>query len=426
MKKYFVRTLCIAFILLLCLPMVACDFEFGGLVGELLADKEPGGVVPDQWESDLVIEDILPDVLPDIEIETEIETSWVDEFISQDIIEMPTEDITYQDYDTTEYHTTEPPIVDPPIPEPVLHFSFDECDAWIEDQQAQQFFTPGMYANWDRYATIDNYNVEYVRVWGWVAFQSEQIGQVGYRIDDGEPVYDDAFIMEAEQPIIDAALAMGAQSAARISIMIPVRQLSGEHVIEIVARDGYEFGYQASIAFFEFEKAVDPYAPLFVFDPSALLQAAQKLSHDQHTYLSEDSSFITLSTLEGIDPWFTPLMPGVNDSNGIGYKNVHYVVIAYRTEYAGSVGQLYLGSGVGPTGQGDEYKFDYVGDGAWHTYIVDLSKVESVNSDFDLDYLRYDIFDAPKEAGQSVDIAYIAGFDSMEDVFAFQTQNNLG
>ena len=426
MQKIFLRAFCLVFVLTLCLPMVACDLsnmQFGGLVGELMAGNNiEGEETLGQIYDDVIIEDILPD----IEIETAIDTNWAEDFTGDIYTEMPTEDITYDDvieFPTEGIQTTEPPIVDA-IPDPVLYFSFDECDAWIGDTQMQQFFTPGQHASWDGIAIIEDHNVEYVRVRGWVAFSAAQIGEIGYCIDYDTYEFNNAFFTDTEQAVIDAALAMGAQSASRIEILIPVRQLSGDHVIEIVAQD--ENGYLEIIGTFQLEKAVDPYAPVFVFDPSALLQAAQKLSYDQHSYLSEDSSFITLATLEGIDPYFAPLMPGINDFNGTGYKNVRFVVIAYRTEYAGSVGQLYLGTGLGPTGQGDEYKFDYVGDGAWHTYVVDLSKVEAINSSFDLDYLRYDIFDAPQEAGQSVDVAYIAGFDSMEDVIAFQAQNKLG
>ncbi len=423
MKKHLIRTLCIAFILSLCLPMVACDMEFGGLVGELLADKAPnGGVVPDQWESDLVIEDILPDI--ELETEIAIESTWVDEVFTGDI-----------GYPETETHptgelpeTTSPPYpdgstdVEPgPIPEPVLFFSFDECDAWIGDQQVQQFFTPGSHASWDGRAVINNGNVEYVRIWGWVAFQSEQIGQVGYRIDDGEPVYDDAFLIEAEQPIINAALAIGAQSATRISVMIPVRQLSGEHVIEIVARDGYEFGYQASIAIFELEKAADPYAPLFVFDPYAIEASLSNYTHDVISGgISTDSSYVTLVCPKGEDPYIN-LLP----YTPLAYTNVKFIVLAYRTEVADRYGQLFVGSDVGPTGQNDCVTFDYVADGAWHTYVLDLSKVDAINASFDLSYLRYDIYPAC-QAGQSIDIAYVAGFDSMEDLIKFQAQNNLG
>ena len=403
MKKHILRTLCMAFILLLCLPMVACDFEFGGFVGELLADKEPTGVVPEQWESDLVIDDILPDVLPDIEIET----SWVDEFITEDIIiEMPTEDITYQDYDTTEYHTTEPPIVDPPIPEPVLHFSFDECDAWIGDQNVRRFFAPGQSASWDRYAAIDDYNVEYVRVWGWVAFQSEQIGQVGYRIDDGEPIYDDAFLIEAEQPIIDAALAMGAQSASRISVMIPVRDLSGEHLIEIVARDGHEFGYQASIALFALEKAVDPNAPVFNFWPADMMSSLvdQVGKYDiECVAMGGNGEYVTITTGTVGDPWV--LLPMVN---GKGYV-ASYIAIKYRTSSPITQGGVFVGSGAGPTGQGDEIRYQMINDGKWHVLILDLSEAPAVQNNV-VNYLRWDMF----TGGQNnvIDISYIAAFHS--------------
>lgn len=82
MKKHLLRVLCIAFVLFLCLPMAACDMEFGGLVGELLVGNTPDNVVPEQWESNVVIEDILP------EIETAIDTVW-DEDFSGDIAVEP-------------------------------------------------------------------------------------------------------------------------------------------------------------------------------------------------------------------------------------------------------------------------------------------------------------------------------------------------
>lgn len=247
MKKHLLRVICMAFVLSLCLPMAACDMEFGGLVGELLAGNTPDNVVPDEWESDLVVEDYFPDV------ETAVDMDW-NEVFTGDIATMPpTEDVTY-DY-VTEAPTTEPPVVDA-IPESVLHFSFDECDAWIADTQVQQFFVPGAYASWDARAIIEDYDTEYIRVWGWVAFITEQI-EIGYQIDHSEePVFDSAFLIEAEQPIIDAALSLGALSASRISVMIPVDTLSGSHTIQIVARD--EFGNQQQLASFNLEKPAYP------------------------------------------------------------------------------------------------------------------------------------------------------------------------
>ena len=212
---------------------------------------------------------------------------------------------------------------------------------------------------------------------------------------------------------------MGAQSASRVEILIPVRQLSGKHVIEIVAKD--ENGYLEIIGTFQLEKAADPYAPQFLLDANALLQSAAQFANDLHTYMGEDGSFVTMKTLNANDPYFVPVMPANNV-----YANVRFIVIAYRTNEANASGELFVGSQGGPTGQGDQHKFDYVGDGAWHTYVLDLSKVEAVNANFDLSYLRYDTFTNPSTDGQSVDLAYVAGFDSMEDVMIFQSQNKLG
>ncbi|MBQ1233085.1 MAG: hypothetical protein IIX86_06110 [Clostridia bacterium] len=258
MRKIFLRAFCLVFVLTLCLPMVACDLsnmQFGGLVGELMAGNNiEGEETLGQIYDDVIIEDILPD----IEIETAIDTNWDEVFTGDIYTEMPTEDITYDDvigFPTEEIQTTEPPIVDCIIPEPVLHFAFDECDAWIGDTQVQQFFTPGQHASWDCRAVIEDYYTEYVRIWGWVAFVSEQI-EIGYQIDYTEPVFDDAFMIEAEQPIIDAALFIGAHSASRIGVMIPVDTLSGSHTIQIVARD--EFGNQQQLVSFNLEKPAYP------------------------------------------------------------------------------------------------------------------------------------------------------------------------
>jgi hypothetical protein len=421
MKKHTLRALCMAFVLTLCLPMVACDLsnmQFGGLVGELMAGNNiEGEETLGQIYDDVIFEDILPD----IEIETAIDTNWAEDFTGDIYTEMPTEDITYDDaieFPTEEHPTTEPPIVDA-IPDPVLHFAFDECDAWVGDTRVQQFFTPGQHASWDGIAIIEDHNVDYVRVRGWVAFSAAQIGEIGYCIDYDTYEFNNAFFTDTEQPVIDAALSLGAQSASRIEILIPVRQLSGKHVIEIVARD--ENGYLEIIGTFQLEKAVDPYAPQFLLDANALLKSAAQFANDLHTYMGEDGSFVTMKTLNANDPYFVPVMPADNV-----YANVRFIIIAYRTNEANASGELFVGSQGGPTGQGDQHKFDYVGDGAWHTYVLDLSKVEAINANFDLAYLRYDTFTNPSTDGQSVDLAYVAGFDSMEDVMIFQSQNKLG
>ena len=415
MRKIFLRAFCLVFVLTLCLPMVACDLsnmQFGGLVGELMADNAKDDTIG-ELENDLVIEDVFPDIQTAVDSYIEDYTYPVTE---EPYVEPPMPDTTEA---PSVDGTTEPPTTDAPLPDPITFFSFDECYALIGDDRVHQLFTPGQHASWDGIAIIEDCNVEYVSVRGWVAFSAAQIGEIGYCIDYDTYEFNNAFFTDTEQPVIDAALAMGAQSASRIEILIPVRQLSGEHVIEIVAKD--ENDYLEIIGTFKLDKAVDPYAPLFVFDAYAIADSLYSNAHDVVcSGVSEGGSYVTLTCPEGMDPYFNPI-----SYTPAAYTNVKYIVLAYRTTVADQFGEFFVGSDVGPRGGTDEAKFDYVADGAWHTYVLDLSKVESINDSFDLSYLRYDIYPSC-EPGQSIDIAYIAGFDSMEDVMIFQSQNKLG
>lgn len=399
MKKHLLRVICMAFVLSLCLPMAACDMEFGGLVGELLAGDTPENVVPEQWESNMVIEDILPDV------QTAIDTEW-DEVFTGDIAYPDLEtawDSTAPDYPDG---TTEPPFMDiPPIPDPVLIFSFDECDAWIGDtQMVQQFFTPGAHASWDGHAVIDDYHVEYVRVWGWAAFDTEQLGEIGYRIDEGDYVFDNAFLVEAEQPILDAAAGFGALSASRINVQIPVRDLSGKHVVEIVGRDA--FGYIELLDSFVLEKAVDPDAPVFNYWPADMMPSlvSQVGRYDiESVQVGGNGEYVTITTGTVGDPWVQ--FPMVN---GQGYV-ASYIAIKYRTSSPVTKGNIFVGSGVGPTAQGDEIGYEMINDGNWHVLILDLSEAPAVQNHV-VNYLRWDMF----TGGQNnvIDVSYIAAFHS--------------
>ena len=151
--------------------------------------------------------------------------------------EEPTTDAPTTQEPTTEPPTTEPPTTgttEPPAPpaDPVkVGQSFDECDPWIGDAQQTAFFTPGQSASWDGVAIVEDYNVTAIRVWGWVAFYAETPGTFGYQIGDADPVFDASFSVEAEGPVVDAAVAQGGKSAARMKIMIPVEYVSGEEIV---------------------------------------------------------------------------------------------------------------------------------------------------------------------------------------------------
>ena len=59
--------------------------------------------------------------------------------------------------------------------------------------------------------------------------------------------------------------------------------------------------------------------------------------------------------------------------------------------------------------------FDYESAGDWELVMIDLEELAAINSDYDLSYLRFDIFNYPALQGEQVcEIGYIATFASIE------------
>ena len=110
---------------------------------------------------------------------------------------------------------------------------FDGVYSFI-DQNYTPVYTPGTTNSWNKIANIEDANVEFLELWGWVAFVGDEVGEFGYQIDDGEIVWSADFAKTPEQGVIDAA---GGKPAARHSIMIPVKELSGEHTVKGYVRD---------------------------------------------------------------------------------------------------------------------------------------------------------------------------------------------
>lgn len=200
------------------------DFQFGGLVGELLAGKE----------------EILTDDVPPAP-----ESDSFEELITD---ELYTEDFTYAD--VTDF-------TDPPTPDdtPTLRFFLGGCDAWTGAYPVYEFFTPENTMEWDHCAVIDN-SVSDVRIWGWAAIFEETPLQLGYKIDDNPAVYgENAEFYEIDQASSTAALGMGAISATGIRIWIPTKQLTGTHTVQILVRNQGSSG-EGVICTFEIEKRI--------------------------------------------------------------------------------------------------------------------------------------------------------------------------
>lgn len=95
-------------------------------------------------------------------------------------------------------------------------------------------FAPGSSNTWDKIAKIDDAAVDFLEVYGWVAFIGDQVGEFGYQIDDGEIVFDASFAKTPEQGVIDAA---AGKPASRYVIMVPVEGVTGEHTVRAFVKD---------------------------------------------------------------------------------------------------------------------------------------------------------------------------------------------
>ena len=120
----------------------------------------------------------------------------------------------------------------------IKHVSFDEL---FYGDNRTGIFTPGHSAGWDLVANFNDFSVDTLNYWGWVAYCGE-FGQFGYQINGGTPVYDEAFAIQTEEGVIHAALGCGADSGQRMNIMISLAGLEGENTVRTLYKsaDGVE------------------------------------------------------------------------------------------------------------------------------------------------------------------------------------------
>ena len=319
-----------------------------------------------------------------------------------------TEPGTTDTTDTTDTTTPPPPPVDPVK----VGQSFDECDPWIGETQQTAFFTPGASAQWDGIAVIEDYNVTTIRVWGWVAFYAETPGTFGYQIGDADPVFDASFSVEAEDAVVAAALSQGGKSAARMKIWIPVEYLSGEEiVIKALVKDAA--GTVEIITEFKLTKPVNPNAPV-AFVPAADMASSIPGSPGVNgCTLSADGTYVTIDTIGQGDPYYQ--LPMLNAKGTVGA----FVAIKYRTTSSFTASEVFVGSGAGPNGQGDNIRFDLTCDDKWNLAVIDLSQATAV-ADGVINYLRWDPFAGAADA--TIDMAYIGVFNTAEAALAYDAQ----
>ena len=160
----------------------------------------------------------------------------------------------------------------------------------------------------------------------------------------------------------------------------------------------------------------DPMDPVLVIEPDQLISSAtggNNVSAGEAT-TEGNRTFVPLAST-GADPYFQIL-------SGAGVE-AGYLAISYRTNCP-LPGEIFIGSGAGPSGQGDFFSIDWNEDGAWNLLVIDLANcgVTSI-TDGVVNYLRLDIFTDPM-ADKTLDIQYMAFFKSAEAANAYDFKVN--
>ena len=115
----------------------------------------------------------------------------------------------------------------------ISHQSFDELDKYANDTKIEGVFTPGQSGAWDKVLTLNDFSVEALRYWGWIAGVTEQ-GVFGYQINGGKAIYDEAWTHPED---LMAHAPAGSTYTTRMKIMISLEGLVGENTIRTLYKD---------------------------------------------------------------------------------------------------------------------------------------------------------------------------------------------
>ncbi len=122
----------------------------------------------------------------------------------------------------------------------VTHLSFDQLYLGTGeadyDESTNVFFYPGQSKSWNGVAALPTDAADALTYWGWVGVIGE-LGSFGYQINDSRAVYDDQWIYETEQAVVDTAIMTGGDTGSRVKIAIPLAGIQGENTVRVLYMD---------------------------------------------------------------------------------------------------------------------------------------------------------------------------------------------
>jgi len=136
----------------------------------------------------------------------------------------------------TEQPTTEETTYQPPEDQAIfVHSSYDSLYMVAGEREIEVFSEN--YNQWRKKVEVTDPAVTHLKFNGWLAFALTTPGTYGYKIDQGEPVYDRSFSKVPEDMVKTVATYMGGKSCSRMAVLVPVADLApGEHKVYICVK----------------------------------------------------------------------------------------------------------------------------------------------------------------------------------------------
>ena len=151
--------------------------------------------------------------------------------------------------------------------------------------------------------------------------------------------------------------------------------------------------------------------PVYIVDGEDLV-TVDGSNADSSSY-NYEGGYVTYTSV-GDDPNVTPYIVPAGTVVG------PFMAMKYRTTDAVADG-VFIGQGAGAMGP-DHVKYpEYIQDGEWHTFVVDLR----VSKDYDVEgnVVNHGRHDIMNDAGQSIDVEYIAFFNTREEAEFYASEN---
>lgn len=277
---------------------------------------------------------------------------------------------------------------------------------------------------------------------GWVAFDTEIKG-FGYRIDGGEAVFSEDFIHDAEAAVQAAAATVSCDYSARFFILANVEGLKGDHLIEFLVKAGnetytmYVTGLELSITYKgpadenatpapeEGETEVQAGLPgiFFAFDEEDKYEGlfsggreVEDIGWDSENkceliqvVTSQDPSITVNATLVASDFFDEDIDLSKYKVLSIGVK---------LDENHGTGGQIYYDTDEDPGfGEGKVTMINYKNHTDFQAITINYSKVKKWSGI--LNTFRYDVFGTLNAEESTVQVYYIAFFETKADADNF-------